>query len=194
MRLVWWGMKLWCKYSDEGSPRKKWKSVQYFSVFGRRFDGLCDGNEPGPPWNMGCCIWKIRKTDGIFRLHKLLTFVLTRVKKVNVNRGHLSELISHPVSPLSSSPPVSLGPGRRTEHAVFPVLHFLEEGESFVSLAVETALMGLGQQRVMPDGLYAQEKVCRNEEQLLAKLHEVNLDESLVKIFRKQAVFLLEGE
>lgn len=80
------------------------------------------------------------------------------------------------------------------EHAVFPAQCFLEEGESFVSLAVETALMGLGQQRVMPDGLYAQEKVCRNEEQLLAKLQEVNLDNSLVKIFRKQAVYLLEGE
>ncbi|MEQ2213814.1 hypothetical protein XENOCAPTIV_021381, partial [Xenoophorus captivus] len=50
-----------------------------------------------------------------------------------------------------------------------------------------------GQQRVMPDGLYAQEKVCRNEEQLLAKLQEVDLDEMLVKIFRKQATLLLEG-
>lgn len=63
-----------------------------------------------------------------------------------------------------------------------------------MSLAVETALIGLGQQRVMPDGLYAQEKVCRNEEQLLARLQEVNLDETLVKIFRKQATVLLEGE
>lgn len=63
-----------------------------------------------------------------------------------------------------------------------------------MALAVETALIGLGQQRVMPDGLYAQEKVCRNEEQLLAKLQEVELEDSLVKIFRKQAVFLLEGE
>lgn len=63
-----------------------------------------------------------------------------------------------------------------------------------MSLAVETALIGLGQQRVMPDGLYAQEKVCRNEEQLLAKLQEVELDETLVKVFRKQAVILLEGE
>uniref|UniRef100_A0A8D3DTT1 SWIM-type domain-containing protein n=1 Tax=Scophthalmus maximus TaxID=52904 RepID=A0A8D3DTT1_SCOMX len=71
--------------------------------------------------------------------------------------------------------------------------HFLEDGESFVSLAVETALIGLGQQRVMPDGLYAQEKVCRNEEQLLAKLQEVDLDDLLVKIFQKQAVFLLEA-
>lgn len=70
----------------------------------------------------------------------------------------------------------------------------LGDGESYVALAVETALIGLGQQRVMPDGLYAQEKVCRNEEQLLAKLQEVELDDSLVKIFRKQAVFLLEGE
>ena len=80
------------------------------------------------------------------------------------------------------------------EHPVFPVQRFLEEGESFMSLAVETALIGLGQQRVMPDGLYAQEKVSRNEEQLLARLQEVELDDSLVKIFRKQAVFLLEGE
>ncbi|KAK2887997.1 zinc finger SWIM domain-containing protein 6 isoform X1 [Channa argus] len=87
----------------------------------------------------------------------------------------------------------SLCSSRRMEHPVFPAQRFLEEGESFVSLAVETALMGLGQQRVMPDGLYAQEKVCRNEEQLLAKLLEVNLDQSLVKIFQKQAVFLLEA-
>uniref|UniRef100_A0A6Q2X4L4 ZSWIM4-8 C-terminal domain-containing protein n=1 Tax=Esox lucius TaxID=8010 RepID=A0A6Q2X4L4_ESOLU len=76
---------------------------------------------------------------------------------------------------------------------LFPAQHFLDDGQSFVALAVETALIGLGQQRVMPDGLYAQEKVCRNEEQLLAKLQEVELDDTLVKIFRKQAVFLLEA-
>uniref|UniRef100_A0A8C5FWW7 Zinc finger SWIM-type containing 6 n=1 Tax=Gadus morhua TaxID=8049 RepID=A0A8C5FWW7_GADMO len=78
-------------------------------------------------------------------------------------------------------------PGAYTHHTL------LGDGESYVALAVETALIGLGQQRVMPDGLYAQEKVCRNEEQLLAKLQEVEVDDSLVKIFRKQAVFLLEG-
>lgn len=75
-----------------------------------------------------------------------------------------------------------------------PVQRLLGDGESYMALAVETALIGLGQQRVMPDGLYAQEKVCRNEEQLLAKLQEVELEDSLVKIFRKQAVFLLEGK
>ncbi|XP_071401593.1 zinc finger SWIM domain-containing protein 6 [Centroberyx affinis] len=87
----------------------------------------------------------------------------------------------------------SLGPAKRTEHPLFPAQRFLEEGETFSSLAVETALIGLGQQRVMPDGLYAQEKVCRNEEQLLAKLQEVELDDMLVEIFRKQAAFLLEA-
>lgn len=70
---------------------------------------------------------------------------------------------------------------------------FLEDGETFISLAVETALIGLGQQRVMPDGLYAQEKVSRNEEYLLAKLQEVELDETLVKVFCKQAAILLEA-
>ncbi|CAI9548923.1 unnamed protein product, partial [Staurois parvus] len=71
---------------------------------------------------------------------------------------------------------------------------FLEEGESYLTLAVEVALIGLGQQRIMPDGLYAQEKVCRNEEQqLISKLQEIELDDTLVKIFRKQAVFLLEA-
>eukprot|EP00066_Takifugu_rubripes_P003107 XP_003965449.1 PREDICTED: zinc finger SWIM domain-containing protein 6-like [Takifugu rubripes] len=87
----------------------------------------------------------------------------------------------------------SLSSGRRMEHPVFPVQCYLEAGESLVSLAVETALIGLGQQRVMPDGLYAQEKVCRNEEQLLAKLQEISLDEKLVKIFQKQGSILLEA-
>uniref|UniRef100_A0A8C7F9V3 Zinc finger SWIM-type containing 6 n=1 Tax=Oncorhynchus kisutch TaxID=8019 RepID=A0A8C7F9V3_ONCKI len=85
------------------------------------------------------------------------------------------------------------GTPKRLEPHLFPAQHFLDDGQSFVALAVETALIGLGQQRVMPDGLYAQEKVCRNEEQLLAKLQEVELNDALVKIFRKQAVFLLEA-
>ncbi|XP_065262750.1 zinc finger SWIM domain-containing protein 6 isoform X2 [Emys orbicularis] len=79
------------------------------------------------------------------------------------------------------------------EYQHLPSHKFLEEGESYLTLAVEVALIGLGQQRIMPDGLYAQEKVCRNEEQLISKLQEIELDDTLVKIFRKQAVFLLEA-
>ncbi|XP_068011488.1 zinc finger SWIM domain-containing protein 6 isoform X2 [Melanerpes formicivorus] len=79
------------------------------------------------------------------------------------------------------------------EYHHLPAHRFLEEGESYLTLAVEVALIGLGQQRIMPDGLYAQEKVCRNEEQLISKLQEIDLDDTLVKIFRNQAVFLLEA-
>ncbi|XP_054141951.1 zinc finger SWIM domain-containing protein 6 isoform X2 [Melozone crissalis] len=87
----------------------------------------------------------------------------------------------------------NVGQCRSLEYQHLPAHKFLEEGESYLTLAVEVALIGLGQQRIMPDGLYAQEKVCRNEEQLISKLQEIELDDTLVKIFRKQAVFLLEG-
>ncbi|XP_059729486.1 zinc finger SWIM domain-containing protein 6 isoform X2 [Haemorhous mexicanus] len=87
----------------------------------------------------------------------------------------------------------NLGQCKSLEYQHLPAHKFLEEGDSYLTLAVEVALIGLGQQRIMPDGLYAQEKVCRNEEQLISKLQEIELDDTLVKIFRKQAVFLLEG-
>nr|XP_023407646.1 LOW QUALITY PROTEIN: zinc finger SWIM domain-containing protein 4 [Loxodonta africana] len=67
-------------------------------------------------------------------------------------------------------------------------------GESYFALALEVALLGLGQQRALPEGLYAQDKVVRNEEQLLALLEQVELDERLVQVLRKQAGLLLEGE
>lgn len=94
---------------------------------------------------------------------------------------------------LISSVTESMGQCKSLEYQHPPAHKFLEEGESYLTLAVEVALIGLGQQRVMPDGLYTQEKVCRNEEQLISKLQEIELDDTLVKIFRKQAVFLLEG-
>lgn len=96
---------------------------------------------------------------------------------------------------LSFPPAGTTSSSKHGEVHLFPTARrFLEEGESYLALAVETALMGLGQQRIMPEGLYAQEKVCRNEEHLIAKLQEVELDDMLVKIFRKQAVLLLESE
>uniref|UniRef100_A0AAR2KVA9 ZSWIM4-8 C-terminal domain-containing protein n=1 Tax=Pygocentrus nattereri TaxID=42514 RepID=A0AAR2KVA9_PYGNA len=74
-----------------------------------------------------------------------------------------------------------------------PVWGCSDGGESYLALALEVALMGMGQQRLMPEGLYAQDKVCRNEEQIVAKLQELELDELLVQTLRKQAVLLLEG-
>ncbi|MCI4390527.1 zinc finger SWIM domain-containing protein 5 [Pangasianodon hypophthalmus] len=74
-----------------------------------------------------------------------------------------------------------------------PVWGCPDASESYLALALEVALMGMGQQRLMPEGLYAQDKVCRNEEQIVAKLQELELDELLVHTLRKQAMLLLEG-
>uniref|UniRef100_A0A667X2C0 Zinc finger, SWIM-type containing 5 n=1 Tax=Myripristis murdjan TaxID=586833 RepID=A0A667X2C0_9TELE len=80
-----------------------------------------------------------------------------------------------------------------------PVYHHVpvwgsgDGGESYLALALEVALMGMGQQRMMPEGLYAQDKVCRNEEQIVAKLQELELDDLLVQTLRKQAIQLLEA-
>ncbi|EHA99759.1 Zinc finger SWIM domain-containing protein 5 [Heterocephalus glaber] len=70
---------------------------------------------------------------------------------------------------------------------------YTNSSESYLSLALEVALMGMGQQRVMPEGLYAQDKVCRNEEHLLSHLQELQLDDELVQTLQKQCVLLLEG-
>lgn len=45
----------------------------------------------------------------------------------------------------------------------------------------------------MPEGLYAQDKVCRNEEQIIARLQDLELDPVLVQTLRKQCILLLEG-
>lgn len=68
-----------------------------------------------------------------------------------------------------------------------------DRSETYLSLAFEVALIGLGQQRLMPVGLYAQEKACKQEDHLIAKLQEIDLDNSLVSVLRRQAIVLLEG-
>ncbi|MEJ1286221.1 hypothetical protein NN561_017226 [Cricetulus griseus] len=89
-----------------------------------------------------------------------------------------------------------VSPDLTTEKRKVPYQHVPvpgSPGESYLALALEVALLGLGQQRALPEGLYAQDKVVRNEEQLLALLEEVELDERLVQVLRKQAGLLLEG-
>ncbi|GLG97797.1 Zinc finger protein SWIM domain-containing protein, putative [Gryllus bimaculatus] len=74
-----------------------------------------------------------------------------------------------------------------------PVVASRDRSETYLTLAVEVALIGLGQQRIMPAGLYAQEKSCKQEDRLIAKLQEIELDNSLVAVLRRQAIVLLEG-
>ena len=52
---------------------------------------------------------------------------------------------------------------------------------------------GLGQQRLMPSGVYSQEKALKQEEHLITRLQDLDLDPTLVAVMRRQAVALLEG-
>ena len=64
----------------------------------------------------------------------------------------------------------------------------------FIQIAVLSLLFsGLGQQRQMPTGLYAQEKACKQEEKLLSKLQALDLDATLVKVLQKQTNIMLDG-
>ncbi|CAH1988576.1 unnamed protein product [Acanthoscelides obtectus] len=74
-----------------------------------------------------------------------------------------------------------------------PVVGSRDRSETYLTLAFEVALIGLGQQRIMPVGLYAQEKACKQEDRLIAKLQEIELDNGLVAVLRRQAIILLEG-
>jgi hypothetical protein len=65
--------------------------------------------------------------------------------------------------------------------------------ESYLTLCMEVALMGLGQQRGMPAGLYAQEKACKQEDRLIRRLEEMELDDRLVEVLRRQAAALLDA-
>uniref|UniRef100_A0A8C7QH22 ZSWIM4-8 C-terminal domain-containing protein n=1 Tax=Oncorhynchus mykiss TaxID=8022 RepID=A0A8C7QH22_ONCMY len=138
------------------------------------------------------------------------TLIRQQQKHLELFRSHKKELlhkgmtsvtnmegwVGHPLDPIGTLFSTLLDTGRGDEEGrniAWLCARFYTPVSNGCALAVETALIGLGQQRVMPDGLYAQEKVCRNEEQLLAKLQEVELDDALVKIFRKQAIFLLEA-
>ncbi|GAB1609147.1 finger SWIM domain-containing 5-like [Argonauta hians] len=85
----------------------------------------------------------------------------------------------------------SSGGSHKYKHIAIPKCR--DRNESYLTLALEVALIGLGHQQIMPSGLYAQEKACKQEDKLIAKLQEIELDTTLVAILRKQAVLLLEG-
>ena len=66
--------------------------------------------------------------------------------------------------------------------------------ETYLTLALEVALLGLGQQRTIPVGFYAQDKVCRQEEHLIAQLNLLTFDDDvLYPVLRSQTELLLKS-
>ncbi|KAH9631866.1 hypothetical protein HF086_014338 [Spodoptera exigua] len=64
--------------------------------------------------------------------------------------------------------------------------------ETYLALALEAALLGLGVQRMLPQGLYAQERHCKQEERLIAQLQRVE-GEAAAGVCARVAAALLAG-
>ncbi|XP_071800276.1 zinc finger SWIM domain-containing protein 6-like [Asterias amurensis] len=80
---------------------------------------------------------------------------------------------------------------RQYRHVAIPGSH--NQQETYLTLAYEVVLIGLGQQRIMPMGLYAQDKACHAEEELIARHREIAMDPMLVAVLQRQASTLMEG-
>lgn len=69
----------------------------------------------------------------------------------------------------------------------------VDDNESYLTMAVEVAMMALGQQRAMPEGFYFQDKACRHEEHLIAQLSLLTIDNELYSTIRRQTDMLYGG-
>uniref|UniRef100_A0A0K2VCS0 ZSWIM4-8 C-terminal domain-containing protein n=1 Tax=Lepeophtheirus salmonis TaxID=72036 RepID=A0A0K2VCS0_LEPSM len=65
--------------------------------------------------------------------------------------------------------------------------------ETYLTLAFEAIIIGLLQQRVMPPGSYSQEKASKQEEYLMHRLSEIELDPLLANVLRYQSNLSLEN-
>ncbi|XP_063830949.1 zinc finger SWIM domain-containing protein 5-like [Ostrinia nubilalis] len=89
---------------------------------------------------------------------------------------------------LDEEPNTGLPP--RYQHV--PVAGSKNPEETYLALALEAALLGLGMQRMLPSGLYAQERYCKQEERLIGQLQRVE-GEAAAGVCARVAKALLEG-
>lgn len=74
-----------------------------------------------------------------------------------------------------------------------PLPEYGTVNDTYLTLALEVALMGLGQQRTIPLGFYSQDKACRQEEHLIAQLNLLNFDNMLYPVLKTQTELLLKS-
>ncbi|XP_030052754.1 zinc finger SWIM domain-containing protein 4 isoform X2 [Microcaecilia unicolor] len=132
------------------------------------------------------------------------------LQKATTTITNLEGWVGHPLDPIGCLCRTFLEACRADEEGLLPTADYAIEArkagyqhapvfgshgsaEFYCMLALEVALLGLGQQRAMPEGLYAQDKMVRNEEQIIGLLTEVQLDEKMAEVLRKQVQLLLEG-
>lgn len=74
-----------------------------------------------------------------------------------------------------------------------PIAHNTDQSETYLSLAFEAAILALGKQRTMPQGVYSQQVVCRQQDYLIQRLRAVDLDRLLVDVLKQLTTQLLDG-
>ncbi|XP_029441670.1 zinc finger SWIM domain-containing protein 4-like [Rhinatrema bivittatum] len=126
------------------------------------------------------------------------------LQKATTTINNLEGWVGHPLDPIGCLCRTFLDASRGDEEGLLPAADVPAGGkrpgypqaggaDSYSTLALEVALLGLGQQRAMPEGLYAQDKMVRSEEQIIGLLAEVDVDEKTAQVLRKQVLLLLEG-
>lgn len=81
----------------------------------------------------------------------------------------------------------------KPKYLPIPVEGSTDRNETYIALALEAALIGLGQQRLMPSGEYLQDKALKQEERLIAKLIDLEFNHNLYPVLRKQVLNLLNS-
>lgn len=65
--------------------------------------------------------------------------------------------------------------------------------ETYLTLAFEAAVLALGKQRIMPQGLYSQHVVCKQQDQLISRLQHIDLDLFLVAVLKNCTIQMMDG-
>ncbi|XP_058455702.1 uncharacterized protein LOC131433009 [Malaya genurostris] len=65
--------------------------------------------------------------------------------------------------------------------------------ETYLTLAFEAAILALSKQRIMPHGLYAQHVICKQQDQLISRLRNIDLDQMLIDVLKNLSIQLLDG-
>ncbi|XP_055635442.1 uncharacterized protein LOC129775138 isoform X2 [Toxorhynchites rutilus septentrionalis] len=74
-----------------------------------------------------------------------------------------------------------------------PVPGSKDRYETYLTLAFEAAILALSKQRIMPHGLYAQHVICKQQDQLISRLRNIDLDQMLIDVLKNLSLRLLEG-
>ncbi|XP_053318607.1 zinc finger SWIM domain-containing protein 4 [Spea bombifrons] len=194
-------------YDPQGRPL--WLG-DHFPVACARVDALRSHGYPLQALRLAVCVVNTMRLQRQHQMESLKQQRKEFLLKGSTSLTNLEGWVGHPLDPigclcrtfLEASLPEDEGPApypelgseqRKVMYQHVPVPGGSASAESLLCLALEVALMGLGQQRAMPEGLYAQDKLVRSEEQIIGLLGTLEMGERLVQVLRKQAMMLLEG-